>query len=54
MADARISEAGFDLDQTDRLLELVQSSEGELAIAAARAHGALSLPTANAVKLLTE
>ncbi len=40
--------------QTDRLLELVQNSDGELAIAAARAHGALSLPTANAVKLLTK
>ncbi|MEZ6191693.1 MAG: HEAT repeat domain-containing protein [Phycisphaerales bacterium] len=40
-------------DQTDRILELVQASSGDLAIAAARAHGALSLPTANAVKLLT-
>lgn len=40
--------------QTDLLLELVQNSTGDLATAAARAHGALSLPTANAVKLLTE
>ncbi len=40
--------------QTDRILELVKSSTDELAIAAARTHGALSLPTANAVKLLTE
>jgi hypothetical protein len=40
--------------QTDRLLELVGSSSGDLAIAAARAHGALSLPTSHAVKLLTQ
>lgn len=40
-------------DQTDRILELVQTGSGDLAIAAARAHGALALPTANAVKLLT-
>lgn len=40
--------------QTDRLLERVGSSSGDLAIAAARAHGALSLPTSNAVKLLTQ
>jgi len=40
--------------QTDRILELVNASTGDLAIAAARTHGALSLPTANAVKLLTE
>lgn len=40
-------------DQTDRILELVRTGSGDLAIAAARTHGALSLPTANAVKLLT-
>lgn len=44
----------IDAGQTDRLLELVNTSTGDLAIAAARTHGALSLPTANAVKLLTE
>ncbi len=44
----------LDAVQTDRLLELVNTSTGDLAIAAARTHGALSLPTANAVKLLTE
>jgi HEAT repeat protein len=44
----------LDVGQTDRLLELVNSSQGDLAIAAARTHGALSLPTANAVKLLTK
>ncbi len=41
-------------DQTDRLLELVNAGSGDLAIAAARAHGALSLPTSNAVRLLTQ
>src|SRR3712207_9269932 len=35
---------------TDGLLRLVQESTGETAIAAARAHGALTLPTANAVQ----
>ena len=40
--------------QTDRILELVNTGTGDLAIAAARTHGALSLPTANAVKLLTQ
>ncbi len=44
----------LDAGQTDRLLELVNTGSGDLAIAAARAHGALSLPTANAVKLLTQ
>jgi len=38
--------------QEDRVLELVESSTGDLAITAARAHGALALPTANAVRLL--
>jgi len=40
--------------QSDRLLALVSSGSGELALTAARTHGALSLPTANAVKLLTQ
>lgn len=40
--------------ETDALLKLVESSDGKLAIAAARVHGALNLPTADAVKLLTE
>jgi hypothetical protein len=44
----------LDAGQTDRLLELVNTGSGDLAIAASRAHGALSLPTANAVKLLTQ
>ncbi len=38
----------------DRLLALVKESEGELALAAAQAHGALSLPTSNAVTLLLD
>ncbi len=38
----------------DALLELVRTSEGDLALAAAQAHGALALPTSNAVKLLLE
>lgn len=37
----------------DALLQLVSSSTGETADAAARLHGALNLPTANAVKLIT-
>lgn len=40
--------------QTDALLELVMQSQGDLSVAAAEAHGALTLPTANAVRLLTE
>ncbi len=39
--------------QLDRLLALVMESEDDLALAAARAHGALTLPTANVVQLLT-
>ncbi len=38
----------------DALLELVRSSEGDLALAAAQAHGALSLPTSHAVELILE
>lgn len=38
--------------QLSKLLELVKTSEGQLAIAAARAHGALTLPTANVVQLI--
>lgn len=41
-------------DATDRLLEFVNTSEGDTAVAAARAHGALALPTANAVRLIRE
>ena len=40
--------------QLDRLLELVKTSDGPMALAAARAHGALTLPTGNVVKMLTE
>lgn len=45
---------GNHLDQqlTDRLLQLVQTSTDETAIAAARAHGALTLPTSNAVQMI--
>lgn len=39
-------------DQADAILKLVKESDGDLAIAAAQAHGALSLPTANAVELI--
>ena len=39
-------------DHGEALLELVRTSEGELADAAARAHGALSLPTGHAVELI--
>jgi len=39
---------------TSKLLKLVDSATGELANAAAEAHGALNLPTANAVELITE
>ena len=42
-----------DTTATDRLLELVRTTEGELAVAAAAAHGALALPVSNAVELLT-
>ncbi|MEX0745764.1 MAG: HEAT repeat domain-containing protein [Phycisphaeraceae bacterium] len=38
--------------QSDALLELMQTSTGDTAVAAARAHGALALPTANAVKMI--
>ncbi len=38
--------------QNDRVLELVRTADGELATAAAAAHGAMTLPTANAVKLI--
>lgn len=40
--------------QTDTLLELVRTGGGEVAIAAAQAHGALTLPTSNAVKLIVK
>ncbi|MEM1444721.1 MAG: HEAT repeat domain-containing protein [Planctomycetota bacterium] len=38
----------------DDLLDLVRNSDGDLAIAAAKAHGALSLPTEQAVTLILE
>ncbi len=38
--------------QLDNLLELVENSVGDLAEAAAKAHGALTLPTSNVVQLL--
>lgn len=41
-------------NQLDALLELVKTSRGDLAIAAGRAHGALTLPTSNVVELLTK
>jgi hypothetical protein len=40
--------------QERQLIELVADSQGELADAAAKAHGALDLPTANSVQLITE
>ncbi|MFP4144388.1 MAG: HEAT repeat domain-containing protein [Phycisphaeraceae bacterium] len=40
--------------RTQELLDLVQNAEGETAIAAAEAHGALTLPTANAVQMILE
>jgi hypothetical protein len=39
-------------NQESRLNDLVNNSEGELAVAAGQAHGALQLPTANAVELI--
>ena len=39
-------------EQGDRLTELVKTSRGDLAVAAAQAHGALTLPTSNAVQLI--
>ena len=41
-------------DMTDQLLELVKSSTGDTANAAAQAHGALALPTSNAVELIVQ
>jgi hypothetical protein len=38
--------------QLDKVLELVNDSNGDLAIAAARAHGALALPTSNIIEML--
>ena len=38
--------------QVDQVLALVKSAKGEEALAAARAHGALTLPTSNAVELI--
>lgn len=38
--------------QLDKVLDLVQASSGDMALAAARAHGALTLPTSNVVQML--
>jgi len=38
--------------QTDALLELIANSQGPVADAAARVHGAMNLPASNAVKLI--
>lgn len=40
--------------QLDRISAIVTSSQGELALAASRAHGALALPTANVVRMLVQ
>lgn len=39
-------------DFGDRLLDLVKNSDGDTALAASRAHGALTLPTEHAVELI--
>ena len=39
--------------QLEKILDLVKNSKGDLAIAAARAHGALTLPTENVVKMIS-
>lgn len=40
--------------QLDKVLDLVKTSDGDMALAAARAHGALTLPTSNIVEMLTK
>ena len=40
--------------QLDNLLELIRSSDGDVALAAARAHGALTLPTGNVVEMIVK
>lgn len=40
--------------QLEKILETVKTSQGDLAIAAARAHGALTLPTSNVVQLIAK
>ncbi|MCE9590475.1 MAG: hypothetical protein K8S99_08130 [Planctomycetes bacterium] len=40
--------------QLGKLLETIKTSQGELALAAAKAHGALTLPTANVVQLIEQ
>ncbi len=42
----------LEASHTDRLLELVKTGDGDTALAAAQAHGALQLPTSHAVELL--
>ncbi len=44
----------MDVTQTDRLLALVKEATGPLAVAASRAHGAMTLPTSNAVQLIVK
>lgn len=43
----------LDAQAVAKLQDLVRKSEGDLAIAASTAHGALALPTADAIKLIT-
>lgn len=40
--------------QVEQILAIVKSGEGELALAAAQAHGALTLPTSNVVELIQQ
>jgi len=53
-ASATAHGSKLNASQLDAVLELVKTSRGELAISAARAHGALTLPTSNLVQLLTQ
>lgn len=40
--------------QSEKLLDTVKTSHGDLAVAAAKAHGALALPTANLVEMISQ
>lgn len=53
-ASAKRHGARLSAEQTEKLLELVKTAKGPLADAAAQAHGALNLPTANAVRTIVE
>lgn len=44
----------LDRHQVEQLMEIVADSDGDLAIAAARAHGALTLPTSDVVEMITK